>query len=131
MNNMRETQRQPINVTRGCALGVITFKWLEWSDHVAQIVNISRDGVGIESAERLEPGFVWFKERVGGHRGGILIWSKQLGVTYRAGIKFVPLSPGEEHYVQEQVGHSDHGRSAPDPDAIIATLVESIKRSVN
>ncbi len=131
MDRNRQEHRQPIFVHRDCCLGIITFKHLEWTDHVAQLVDISRNGVGIESGNWIEPGFVWFRDRVGGFKGGVLMWSKRQGTRYRAGIRFVPLSRDEEQYVQEQVSCSRPHSPLRDPEAIITTLIESIKKEGN
>jgi hypothetical protein len=131
MNDMRDVQRQPINVKRDCILGIITFKQLEWKDHVAQVVDLSKKGVGIESITHLEPGFVWFKDRVGGHKGGVLVWSKQLGTKYRAGIKFLIMSRDAEQSVQERLARLKPHTPLRDPEKIIATLMGSIDRNGN
>jgi hypothetical protein len=111
-------------------MGIITFQQLEWKNHDAQIVDISIVGVGIESSQQIEPGLVWFKERIGGYKSGVLMWSKQNGPQYRAGIKFVPLSRDEEAYVQEQVKQSLPLEPVHDPARIISTLIESVKKEL-
>lgn len=116
---------------RNCSLGVITFKRLEWTDHVACLVDISRSGVGIETDGRIEPGFVWFRDRVGGHKSGVLMWSKLQGQKYRAGVKFVSLSRDEEQYLQEQVAQFRPHRPLRDPETLIATIIESLKKRGN
>jgi hypothetical protein len=131
MDEMRDVQRQPISVKRDCVLGIITFKQLEWKDHIAQIVDLSKKGVGIESITHLEPGFVWFKDRVGGYKGGVLVWSKQHGTRYRAGIKFLFLSRDAEQSVQERLARLKPHTPLRDPEEIIATLMESIDRNGN
>jgi hypothetical protein len=127
-HEQRHSHRALIIVQRFCSLGLITFKSLEWTNLKAHLVDLSRSGVGIESDDRVEPGFVWFKDRVGGHKGGVLMWSKRLNAKYRAGIRFVSLSRDEEKYVQEQVAQLRPHRPLRDPEAIIATLLESIKK---
>jgi len=131
MDEMRDVQRQPISVKRDCVLGIITFKQLEWKDHVAQIVDLSKKGVGVESITHLEPGFVWFRDRVGGYKGGVLVWSKQLGTKCRAGIKFLLLSRDAEQSVQERLARLKAHTPLRDPEEIIATLMESIDRNGN
>lgn len=127
MSEMRDIQRQPIVIRRDCAMGVIGFKQLAWSDHVARIVDINRKGVGIELSSGVEPGFVWFKDRVWGHRGGLLLWSGQVGERYRAGIKFLALSREEEHAVQNHVDEAGHHRPLMNPERIVSSLIESLK----
>ncbi len=78
---------------RDCAMGVITFNQLDWTDYHASIVDISRNGIGIESSSRTEPGFVWFREPIWGQHSGVLLWSKQVGDQYRSGIRFASLAP--------------------------------------
>jgi len=124
----RGIKRYPITVKRECNLGVITFDELEWSDHVAQIVDISVIGLGIVSQQRLEPGLVWFKSHVGGFKSGVMMWSKRDGAVYRAGIKFVPLSRKEEEYLQEQVRLSRPSKPLHDPHQIISSMLESFKQ---
>jgi hypothetical protein len=126
----RGVRRYPVSAHRECPMGIITFKRLEWMDHDAQIVDISIVGIGIESSQQIEPGLVWFKERIGGYKSGVLMWSKQSGSRFRAGIKFVPLSRDEEAYVHEQVKQSHPSKPIHDPARIISTLLESVKREV-
>jgi hypothetical protein len=127
MAEMRNVRRQPIMIRRDCALGVIAFKQLSWIDYVARIVDINRQGVGIELGTRVEPGFVWFKDRVWGHRGGLLLWSSQIGDRYRAGIKFLSLSPDEERDIKNHVEESGISRTIINPEKIITSLIESLK----
>jgi len=131
MNDKRDVQRRPITVKRNCILGIISFRQHEWKDHVAHVVDLSKKGIGVESPAYLEPGFVWFKDRVGGHKGGILVWSKQFGTIYRAGIKFLNLSRDAEQSVQERLSQSKPHTPLRDPEKIIATLMESINRNEN
>lgn len=127
-NSTKRMQRHAISTQRVCCLGIISFRHLMWTDVRAQVVNLSVTGVGIESDMRLDPGFVWFKDRVGGHRGGVLMWSRQQDGRYRAGIRFVPLSRNEEQYVQEQVARSRPHMPVRDPEAIINTIIHSLKK---
>ena len=129
MAEMRNVRRQPIMIRRDCSLGVIAFKQLAWTDHVARIVDINGQGVGIELGTRVEPGFVWFKDRVWGHQGGLLLWSNQVGGRYRAGIKFLPLSPDEDRTVQNHVSEAGSYRPFISPDKIVSSLIESLKNS--
>ncbi|HEY6012182.1 MAG TPA: hypothetical protein VIX18_12020 [Nitrospirota bacterium] len=131
MEELRETKRQPIEVHRDCCMGVIGFKELSWKDHVATIVDINKQGVGIELGTRVEPGFVWFKDRVWGHRGGLLLWSNQAGERYRAGIKFLALSAEEERTVQNQIGQPGIHQSLVNPEKIVSSLIESLKKEAH
>jgi hypothetical protein len=107
---------------------VINFKNHEWKDHSAQIVDISRHGVGLESAARMEEGFVWFRDRVGGFRGGVLMWSRQIGQGFRAGIRFVPLSIIEETAIREQIEHARIHKPLQIPERIIHTIMASMTK---
>ncbi|HEX9019964.1 MAG TPA: PilZ domain-containing protein [Nitrospirota bacterium] len=125
---VRGIQRYPIVGHRDCSLGIIAFKRLEWTDLVARIVDMSVIGIGIEASQQVEPGLVWFKECVGGHKSGVLLWSKPDGPRYRAGIKFVSLSRDEEAYLQEQVKQSLPREPIRDPKRILSMIIESYKK---
>jgi hypothetical protein len=127
-DSAKRMQRHAISTQRVCDLGIISFRRLLWTDVRARVVNLSMTGIGIESDARLEPGFVWFKDRVGGHRGGVLMWSREQDGRYRAGIRFVPLSRDEEQYVQKQVAWSRPHAPVHDPEMIINTIIHSLKK---
>ncbi len=130
MKSSRQSRRYPVARTgRRIGLCVITFKDLAWKDHTALLLDISRHGMGIESGERLEPGFAWFQERVSGHRSGVLMWSKQAGDVHRGGVRFVSLSRDEEQFVNEQIGLLRSGRLIEDPVAVIMTIMESLTQA--
>ncbi len=124
----RGIQRYRLTSQRTFSIGVIAFVQPTRTDHIVQIVDFSVVGVGIESAERIEPGLVYFKEPVGGQKFGVLVWSKQRGKRYRAGIKFVVLSSEEEVCLLEQVKQPYLDTAPRPPDKIIASLLESIQR---
>ncbi len=128
MEDHRNASRQPITIHRDCVLGLISFKHLEWEDHLAHVVDISRSGVGIESHGRMEPGFVWFRDRLAGHRSGVLLWSRRQDGKYRGGIKFVFLSSEQENYLREQISDTPPHRPVRDPKAIVDTIIESLKK---
>ncbi len=129
MGEMRNSQRHLIEVERHCAMGVITFKNFEWKDHVVQLVDLSRNGIGIESRKSVEHGFVWFKDRVGGHKGGVLVWSGRYGEKYRAGIRFLLLTPGDERFIQKECATPLPHQPLRNPEVIIATLMESLEKT--
>ena len=128
-NELRQADRYPLAVQRDCAMCIITFKDLAWKDHVASLKDISMNGVGIEAEARIDTGFVWFRDRVGGHRGGVLMWSRQVGYNYRAGIQFVPLSRDAEEFVDSQVSLLRDHKPLSNPTAIISTIMESMGRT--
>ncbi len=127
-NTTKRMLRHAVSTQRVCDLGIISFRRLLWTDVRVQVVNLSMTGVGIESNARLDPGFVWFKDRVGGQRGGVLMWSRQQDNRYRAGIRFVPLSRHEEQYLQEQIAWSLPHTPVRDPEAIIDSIINSLKK---
>ena len=127
----RGIQRYRLTSQRTFSMGVIAFAQPTRIEYVVRIVDFSVVGVGIEMAERIEPGLVYFKEPVGGQKFGVLVWSKQRGDRYRAGIKFVVLSSEEEVYLQEQVKQPPLDTVPQAPDKIIASLLESIQKETN
>lgn len=127
MAEMRHSQRQPIVVPRDCSMGIIAFKNFEWTDRVVRLADLGRSGVGIESGQMIEPGFVWFKDRVAGHKGGVVVWSRQNGEKFRAGIRLLPLSPDTEKYIQKECGEPQSHQSLREPEAVIATLMQSLE----
>lgn len=124
-------QRYHVTSHRTYALDVIAFDQPSRTEHIVRIVDISVIGVGIESSGRIDPGLICFKEQVGGHKYGVLIWSKPGSGCYRAGIQFVVLSPEEDAYIQELVNQSPPCKSLLDPDNIIASLLKSVKNSTS
>jgi len=127
-NELRQAGRYPLAVQRNCAMCVITFKDMVWKDHRAYLKDISTNGVGIESEKHIDPGFVWFQDRVGGHRGGVMMWSQQVGYNFRAGIQLVPLSLESEQFVEGQVGLLRAHQPLRQPEAIMSTIMESLGR---
>lgn len=110
-------------------MSVISFKHLDWTDLVANIVDISRTGVGIEVQAQMEPGFVWFYDHVDGQKGGLLLWSRRQGQggIYRGGVKFVPLSPESAQRVQENIEGLGPLRDASD---VINAITESMQKTM-
>jgi hypothetical protein len=127
-NGFNEVQRYSLATPRSCSLGVITEKNFAWEEHSVRIIDLSVLGIGIESDQQIIPGLVWFKKRVGGHKCGILRWVKLNGPHYRAGIEFIDLSRDTEEYLQKQVKLSQPHQPIPDPEQIIATLIETIDK---
>src|SRR5512135_970479 len=102
MQGTRQSLRYPVALPRKCTLFVVTFKDLAWKEFVATVVDISRHGAGVESDAVMDPGFVWFRDRLGGFKGGVVMWRRQAGEKQRAGIRFVPLTASEEQMIREQ-----------------------------
>ena len=128
MDENRAALRHPLQGEQVYSLGIITYKHLKWIDHTVRLVDLSKSGIGIVSEQPMGPGFVWFNDRVRGHKGGVLVWCRKLDDKYRAGIRFVTLSADEERFVQEKTAPSGH-RPVRNPEEIIAALMGSIIRS--
>jgi len=125
----RQSYRYEVVQRRDFAFWVIPFKSLECVNLIAHVVDLSKYGVGIESDQPLAPGFVWFKDRIGGFKGGLLVWSRQADGKYRAGVKFVPLSRDKELIVQEQIAMMRPNQPIHNPEVIISTILESMTRN--
>lgn len=124
-------QRYLVAAARECSMGVVSFNTFEWTDHSVRIVNLSILGAGIQSKKRIERGLVWFKERVGGYRCGVLKWSGESGPPFRAGIEFLTLSRDMEEYLQKQVKECRPHKIIPDPDHLIAALIATMNEGKN
>lgn len=129
MDTIRQSHRYEVVQRRDFTLWVIPFKSLECAILVAHVVDLSKYGVGIESDQPLEPGFVWFKDRIGGFKGGLLVWSRQKDGMYRAGVKFVPLSREKELLVQERIAVMRPNQPIHNPEVIISTILESMTQA--
>ncbi len=97
-------------------------------DHRARIVDLSATGLGVESEHPLNPGLVWFKNSVYGQKCGVLVWCKPSGTRYRAGIQFLTLNYAEEEYLRRQVEESRPCVPLHDPERVVATLMDYIRR---
>lgn len=122
----RQSLRYKVTKKRECSFCVITFKDLSWTDHKTVVVDISRHGVGVESDEKLEPGFIWFLERMGGFRGGVLMWARNDNRKYHAGIRFISLSRHEEQFIQDQVALIRANKPLTNPEAVLATIMRAL-----
>jgi hypothetical protein len=126
MIEMRHTPREPVADTKAYWMSVISFKRLDWTDLIAKVVDVSPQGVGIEARSKIDPGFVWFSEKVDGLQGGLLMWSKQRDSKYRGGIRLVSVTPDEAKKIQEKVSKAG---PLKDPIVIVDTILESLKKS--
>ena len=122
----RQAHRYQVVQLREFPLTLIPFKSLVSSDLVAHVIDISKQGVGIESDHTLQPGFVWFKDRINGFKGGLLVWARKAGERYRAGIKFVPLSHSREQLVQDRMTSMQPREPLHNPEVIISTILEAM-----
>jgi hypothetical protein len=124
-------KRYLVEAARECPLGVISFDTFRWTEYMVRIVNLSVLGAGIHAPHRIDPGLVWFKERVCGYKCGILKWSAETGPPYRAGIEFLSLSREVEEYLQKQSEQLLPSRSISDPDHILETLIATVNKGKN
>ena len=97
------------------------------TEHVVRVLDFSVVGVGIESSVLIDPGLVYFREPMGGQKFGVLIWSIPKDDGYRAGIRFVTLLSDEEEYLRKQIRRTHLLNVLPDPENIIATLLDAVK----
>jgi len=126
MNTAREAVRYKVATPRECHFCIITFKDLTWQEHKTMVVDISRHGAGFLSEEKLEPGFVWFLERLGGFRGGVLMWTRQDETKHRAGVRFLSLTHDEEKFIHDQVALIQAHQQPTNSDAVIAIIMQAL-----
>ncbi len=124
-------KRTPVIRNRDCALGVISYNNLEWTDHQVKLVDHSVIGIGIESEKPIEPGIIWFKEITYGQRCGSLVWCRQMGSTYRAGIQFLSFSREQEEYLRQQIELLQRYKKFQDPQGLITALIDNSKKDVS
>ncbi len=111
------------------SLNIVSFKDTSWADHTANIVDLSDSTVRVESDRPIDPGFVWFNDRVRGHKGGLVVWCQPFYGRYRAVLQLVPLTSEEERGIQERTVRSNAHRPHRSPEEIIASLTEAMKRN--
>lgn len=108
---------------RDCVFGLISFNDLEWSQHLAKVIDVSITGLGIESDKPFKPGLVSFKQCVCGNKFGLVVWCKEHDSGYRAGIEFISLARSEEDYIRKLVQQLPEGR-IEDPKCLIKKLIK-------
>jgi hypothetical protein len=121
-------RRYPVSTERICPLVTISCENLRRSERLARIIDLSVLGIGIEIDQPIQRELVWLKNSVFGQKFGIVVWCRQIGAVYRAGIRFVPLAGPEEEYLRKQIALPKQYDSIEDPDRIIATLVRKITK---
>jgi len=119
---------QAENEEHSSTLSVVTFKDINWVDRAVNIMDMGEQSVRVESDQPIDPGFVWFNDRVGGHKGGRIIWCKKYRERYRAVIQLVPLTRDEERLFQERILRSSNHRPHRSPEEIIASLTKSVAK---
>lgn len=104
MASTRKYPRTALPATAGIPVTVIQFGKLERIDLTVKGVDISDGGLGIVSDVPLSPGFIWFWNSVGDHKGGMIVWSRRDDGCYRSGIQFLPIpqSPRDYLHVPEE-----------------------------
>jgi len=116
---------------RTCSLDVISFRDLQWTTYIVRIVDLSVIGIGIAIDQPVQPGLVLLKDRVFGQKCGTVVWCKQSGALYRAGIQFLHLTGPEEEYIRSQIELPKRCNSVADPDGLIAALMQGINKDLN
>ena len=127
MEQERELTRQSAHED-GCSSSVVSFKDSNWDDRKAHIVNMTELSVRVESDLSIDPGVVWFNDRVMGHKGGILLWCQKYEERYRSVIRLAPLTREEERLAQVRTLLSGSHRPHRTPEEIIATVTQSLRR---
>ncbi len=122
----RQIPRQPVAGTMAYWMSVISFKRLDRTDLIAKVMDMNPLGAGIEAGSKIDPGFVWFSEKVDGYQGGLLMWIKQRDGKYRGGVRFVPVTPEEARNIQEQINKPG---PIKDPTVLMDTILDSFKKS--
>jgi hypothetical protein len=122
----RLSHRHQIVQLREFPLCLIPFKSLVSTVMVVHVIDFSAKGAGIESDQHLEPGFVWFRDRIGGCKSGLLVWSKQVGKKYHAGVKFVPLSREKERLVQDRITAVRPFEPLHNPEVLVSTILDAL-----
>ncbi len=123
----RQHERSPQGGTNEIAISIAKFGSLEKKNLSVRSVDICPVGMGIEADVPLAPGFVWFRDGVGPHRGGIVVWSRVFeDYTCRAGIKFIPVTFGQE---TAQTAMQHHIPSCHASELVTCMLVDEVTRS--
>jgi hypothetical protein len=127
-NQINRLQRHPITKANHYSMGTITFDDLEWTNYIStRPIDISMTGLGVESDQPIKPCLIWFNEHIRGNRCGVLVWCKQDGAKYRAGIQFIPLNQFQEDYFQQQIHHAQPNEQIQDPQRLVEALIIEIK----
>jgi len=105
-----------------CHLLAISAQGLAWTDHEVSIVDYNVTGLGIETDKPIEPGFIWFKQPVFGHKCGRRVWCRPSDARYRAGIEFISLSRQDEEYFLQQIEQLRPEKPFPDPKQVLPQL---------
>lgn len=126
MIEMRQFARKLFRKKTDVAISIAKFETLEKKDVSVRAVDISEGGLCVESSGPLEHGFVWFRDGMENHKGGVVVWSKALeNNTCRAGIQFVSVGAGAEHSREER-GVRSCLHSWNHPGLVASTLVDAI-----
>jgi hypothetical protein len=100
MESTRRYPRHIYNDSPGIPVTIIHFSRLERIDLTVQCIDVSDGGLGIEADIPLSPGFVWFRDPVNKHNGGMIVWSRKADKGFRAGIQFLPIPESPDDYLQ-------------------------------
>jgi hypothetical protein len=126
MKDSRKYARQPQVTAKDFAMRIAKFETLDKIDLKARALDMSAEGMSVESDIPLEPGFVWFRDCVGDHKGGVVVWTRVFeDNTCRAGIKFIPLDPGRNDPAPER-GVQPYPSSCHAPELVASMLVDEV-----
>jgi len=129
MNATRQSPRKPYTEKREIPVSIIQFGSLDRAETHVRAIDISGEGLGVESDFPLPPGFVWFRDRVGGHSGGVLVWTKKLEQenAYRAGIQLLSDLPCDEKEREQKSELSGMPPALQHPWIITSLLVDDVR----
>jgi hypothetical protein len=68
---------------------------------------------------------VWFRDNVGHHQCGVIVWTEVEKNTCRAGIKFISLAPGHEITASASAAHP-YLPSCHAPQLVACMLVDEV-----
>ncbi len=100
MESTRRYPRHTYNEIPEIPVTIIQFGKLERMDLTVRCVDISDGGLGIIADIPLSPGFVWFRDPLHKHKGGMIVWSRKDDSGFRAGIQFLPIPQSPGDYLQ-------------------------------
>ena len=126
MKELRRHMRLPQGRTNGIDMRIAKFGTLDKIDLSVRAVDISAAGMGVEADVPLEPGFVWFRDSVGHHECGVVVWTRECeNNTCRAGIKFIPIGPGHDAAAHASAAHP-YPPSCHAPQLVACMLVDEV-----
>ena len=122
----RQHARMSQERTNCIVMSIAKFGSPDKADLSVRAVDISAGGVGVESDVPLAPGFVWFRDAVGHHQCGVVVWTRVFGDnTLRSGVKFTP--PGTGHEIMKPASAAPlYPPSCRAPELVSCMLVDEV-----